>query len=88
MTWFCYLLQDERGNLKPEHEWPSDDYWMKRPWLDPEAEWEPEASESEDELGTEPSESEDELQIGAIESKDELETEPSESEDELETGAS
>ena len=88
MTLFCNLWQDEKGNPKPEHEWPSDDYWPKWLRLDPEAEWEPEASESEDELETEPSESEDELQIGAIESKDELETEPSESEDELETGAS
>ena len=48
------------GNPIPEHEWPSDDYWMEWPWLDPEAEWEPEPSESEDELETEPSESEEE----------------------------
>lgn len=64
-------MQDEKGNPKPEYEWPSDDYWIRHPWLDPEAEGEFEASESEGELETEPSESEDELEIGASESKDE-----------------
>ena len=45
------------GNLKPEHEWPSEDHWMDWPWLDPgrfakpEDEWELGASESEDEQG-------------------------------------
>ena len=42
------------GNPKPEHEWPSEDYWMDRLWLDPgrfakpEDERELGASESED----------------------------------------
>ena len=24
---FCILLKDDKGNPKPEHEWPSENYW-------------------------------------------------------------
>ena len=24
---FCILLKDGKGNPKPEHEWPSENYW-------------------------------------------------------------
>ena len=69
MTCFCYLRQDLKGNPEPEYVWPSDD-WMELLWLDPEAEWEPEANESEDELEPETSKSEDEVETGASESED------------------
>ena len=26
----CDLLQDRKGNVKPEEEWPTDEYWRKR----------------------------------------------------------
>ena len=26
----CELLQDRKGNVKPEEEWPTDEYWRKR----------------------------------------------------------
>ena len=25
----CDLLQDRKGNVKPEEEWPTDEYWRK-----------------------------------------------------------
>ena len=65
------------GNPKPEHEWPSEDYWMDRPRLDPGRFAKP---EDKRELGA--SESEDELETGASKLGDELETGASESEDE------
>ncbi|XP_078368627.1 uncharacterized protein LOC144652487 isoform X2 [Oculina patagonica] len=37
---------DLEGNLEPEHEWPTEDFWKERPWPEPGT-----ATESEDELG-------------------------------------
>ena len=71
LTLFCDLLQEHNGNPKPEHEWPSEDYWIWRSWLGSgrfaklEDELEPGASKLEDELETRTSESEDELEPGA-----------------------
>jgi len=62
------------GNPKPEHEWPSDDYWKGELCREFSL-----SSESEDDLETGTSgESEDEPETGTS----------SESEDELETGTS
>lgn len=94
MTLFCNLWQDEKGNPKPEPEWPSEDYWIQWSWLGSgrfaklEDELEPGASKLEDELEHGTSESEDDLEPGTSESEDELETGASESEGELETEAS
>ncbi|KAL9978638.1 hypothetical protein ACROYT_G016178 [Oculina patagonica] len=53
---------DWEGNLKPEHEWPTQDYWKARPGLEPGT-----STESEDELEPESSfESEDELGPGSL----------------------
>jgi len=32
---FSDLWQDEKGNPKPEHEWPSENFWRYYPRLDP-----------------------------------------------------
>ena len=59
MTLFSDLLQKRNGKPKPEHKWPSEDFWRSigsEDELDTET-----SSESEDELDTETSsESEDE----------------------------
>ena len=71
MTFFCDLLQDKNGNPKPEHKWPSHDYWTL---IKPVHELETGTlSKSEDEQGpATSSESEDELETGASsESEDE-----------------
>ncbi|KAL9978653.1 hypothetical protein ACROYT_G016196 [Oculina patagonica] len=63
------LYHDEEGNPKPEHKWPTEDYWRDWWWLDPESSTE---SEDEQEPGTS-TESEDELEPGSLtESEDEL----------------
>ena len=60
MTFFSDLLQDRKGNPKPEHEWPPDSHW--KIWYRTEDELDTETSkESEDEQGPGTSrESEDE----------------------------
>ena len=77
MTLFCNLWQDEKGNPKPEHEWPPEDYWIWRSWL-----WRSWLDSGRF------AKLEDELEPGASKLEDELETRASESEDELEPGAS
>ena len=27
---FCILLKDDKGNPKPKHKWPSENYWKRR----------------------------------------------------------
>ena len=72
MTFCCDLLQDEKGNPKPEHEWLSDRYWKRWYGLEDEQGFET-SSESEDEQGPGTSrESEDEQGPGtSSESEDE-----------------
>ena len=50
MTFFCDLLQDQKGNPTPEHEWPPDSFWKILYRLQDEQGPET-SSESEDEQG-------------------------------------
>ena len=29
LSFFFFLLQDRKGNPKPEHKWPSENYWKR-----------------------------------------------------------
>ena len=50
----CDLSQDDKGNVKPEEEWPTDEYWGDD-WSDSEEESDPgsfTASGDEEDLGS------------------------------------
>ena len=86
MTFFCDLLQDEKGNPKPEHEGPSDSYWKMRYRLVDEQGFET-SSESEDEQGPGTSrESEDEQGPGTSSESDDEQGPGTSSESEDEQG--
>ena len=72
LTLFCDLWQDKEGNLKPEHEWPSEYFW-KISYRSVDELAISTSSESEDERGPgTTSESEDEQWPGiSSESEDE-----------------
>ena len=43
----CDLSQDDKGNVKPEEEWPTDEYWGDD-WSDSEEESDPGSGDEED----------------------------------------